>query len=265
MSKKLAATIFNCLIIFLMTTSFAFGQERESDLKNKRITIKVDKQPLGMVFRNLMENYNILIGFEQSILDRNHGEYAFESNLPATAEKTMESTDRRVKITLEVEQEFEAKLHPITVNIENGKLEDVFNQIVEQMENYKWEINDGVINIFPIKGRDKRFENFLGTNVKSFTFEKGKTVKDITSGIIRLPELYRFLKENQLNFNGTRTGAEIRLEAQYGRTIDAEMNFSNLTFRDLLNKITKIKKGGWILKWSGISPRTHGEYIDIDI
>lgn len=264
MNKKLIGVILGCSIIFL-GTFFAFGQERDSDIKNKKVTIKADKQPLGLVFRYLMENYDVPIGFEQSILDRNHNEYDFESNLPARAEKTITNLDEDVEITVEVELNFEAKLHPITINVENGKLEDVFNQIVKQMGNYKWEINDDVVNIFPIKGRDERFEKLLGTNVKNFSFEKGKTVRDITSGIIRLPELYNFLKENKLNFNGIRTGSEIRLDAQYGRIINDGMNFSNLTFRSLLNKITKTKKGAWILKWNGISPRTQGEYIDIDI
>jgi len=30
--------------------------------------------------------------------------------------------------------------------------------------------------------------------------------------------------------------------------LPGEMNFSNLTLKGLLNKITKIKRGGWILK-----------------
>jgi hypothetical protein len=65
-------------------------------------------------------------------------------------------------------------------------------------------------------------------------------------------------------FFGFRGGLGAMKEAQYGRTIDAEMNFSNLTLRELLNKITKMKKGGGQLRW--IRTRDSGrELIDIDI
>ena len=67
MSKKLVIIILYCTTIFLIGTFSAFGQEKETDLKDKQITIKMDKQPLGLVFRYLMENYDVPIGFEQSI------------------------------------------------------------------------------------------------------------------------------------------------------------------------------------------------------
>jgi len=62
-----------------------------------------------------------------------------------------------------------------------------------------------------------------------------------------------------------RTGLDFVIKAQYGRTIDEEMNFSNPTFRELLNKVTKIEKGGWILKWKWVSKSTGKELIDIDV
>ena len=265
MNKKTTIVMLFCMIIYLAGTLSVFGQEKEIDLKDKRISIKMEKQPLGVVFRYLMQNYDIPIGFEESILDRDHSEYDFIVNLPAVAKHKMENSDGSVKITTAAERVFKAGLHPITVNAENETLEEVFNQIVKQMENYKWEINDGVVNIFPIKGRDERFEKLLGLNIKKFTFEKGKTIEDITTNIMLLREFLIYRKENQLVFTGARSGANFVLKAQYGKTIDEGMDFSNLTFRELLNKITKIKRGGWILKWKRMSNTTVEEHIDIDI
>jgi hypothetical protein len=61
-----------------------------------------------------------------------------------------------------------------------------------------------------------------------------------------------------------RVGTNYFIEAQYGRVIDEGMDFSDLTFRDLLNRITKVKRGGWRLRWKGIS-YAGDENIDIDI
>lgn len=263
MKNKLAIGVFYCMVIFLAGSLSIFGQETDK-LKGKQITIKMQNQPLGLVFRYLMENYDIQIGFEQSLLDKDHNEYNFETNLPAIAETKLQSVDGNVEMKLEVQLGFKAEKHPITVNFDNAKLEDVLNQIVRQMDNYEWEINNDVINIFPTQGRFEKFEKLLETKVTNFTLEKGKTVRDITTSIKELPEFYKFIDKNNLVFFGFRSGSVLRINAQYGRTVNAEMNFSNLTFRELLNKITKIKKGGWILRW--IKTRTSGrELIDIDI
>jgi hypothetical protein len=257
---------FHSALLVLVITGLGICQEKQVDLKDTRITIKMENQPLGLVFKYLMETYDIPIGFEESILDRGIPDYFFYANLPGKPENRMQNADGSVKFTTTYRgRVFKAERHPITVNAENERLEEVFNQIVNQMENYKWEINDGVVNIFPIKGRDERFEKLLGINIQRFTFEKGKTIEDITTSIQSLREFLRFMGKNKLVFTGLYTGKDFVLKAQYGRTINTGMDFSNLTFRELLNKITKIKRGSWILKWKWSSNTTGEEYIDIDI
>lgn len=239
------------------------GQEREPDLRDLRITIKMENQPLGAIFRYLMENYDIPIGFEQSTLDRNHSDYRLDTNLPARPRHTSRNA-QGIEFTTTYEGFGKAEIHSITVDVKNGGVDEVFNQIVEQMGNYKWEINDGVINIFPTLTRDERFEKLLDLKIKRFALEKGKTVKDITATIKALPEFKVFMEKKQLHFSGARIGMNFVIKAQYGRMLDKEMDFSDLSFRDLLNKITKVKRGAWALKWLWFTP-TGEEYIDIDI
>ncbi|MDT4968867.1 MAG: hypothetical protein QOJ64_3604 [Acidobacteriota bacterium] len=267
MSKKTAVVTLCCIIIFSFGTSSVLGQKKEIDLKDKRLTIKMELQPLGVVFKYLIENYDIPIGFEESTLDRGHPDFNFYANLPGQPQHSTQTPDGSVKVTFKyVGRVFKAGQHPITLNVENESLKEVFNQIVEQMENYKWKIKDGVVNIFPVKARDERFARLLGMNVRRFTFDKGKTVEDITTNILALPEVEKVLKDNKLIFSGIRYGtATLVLDAQYGRTINVGMDFSNLTFRALLNKITRIKGGGWILKWKWKSKSSSWETIDIDI
>ncbi|HLA96406.1 MAG TPA: hypothetical protein VK612_11850 [Pyrinomonadaceae bacterium] len=262
---KTKAIVFLTIFFLASGTLSVSGQESNGELKGKRITIKMEKRPLGSVLRYLMENYDIPIGFEQSILDRNHNEYDFDTNLPAIGSHRQQNADGSIKMTTTSEAIFKADLHPITLNFENVKLKYVFDRMVEQMENYKWEINNGVINILPFRGRDERFDRLLGLKINKFGLEKGKTVEDITTNITLLPEFRSFIRENKLSFHGFRTGINFVIKAQYGRIVDQQMDFSNLTFRELLNKVTKVKKGGWILKWRYISSTTGKELIDIDI
>jgi hypothetical protein len=265
MNIKRYIVVLCCITIYLVGTSSVFGQEGRTSLKDKRVTIRMEAQPLGEVFRYLTQNYDIPIGFEESVLDRGRSDYAFETNGPSVAQLKMRSTDGRITLTDTGQRGFKADIHSITLYIEDGSVEDVFNEIVRQMENYKWEINDEVVNIFPVKGRDERFERLLGMRIKRFTLEEGKTVEDITKTIRSLPEFVSFMQANKLHFNGFRPGSDFIVQAQYGRVIREKMDFSDLTFRDLLNRITKVKRGGWRLKWKWISASTGEEHIDIDI
>jgi hypothetical protein len=44
-----------------------------------------------------------------------------------------------------------------------------------------------------------------------------------------------------------------------------EMHYQGLSLRQILNKTTYNKGGGWVLRWIGISSETGNEQIDLDI
>jgi hypothetical protein len=115
------------LPIFLAV--FSCAQDPGTALKDRKVTVQFDKQPLGMIFQKLMEEYDLSIGFEQSVLDREHRDYSFSPNLPAIGRipKTAEGS-----VSVEFERLFEAGDHPITVNVVNGTLSQVLDQIVDQ-------------------------------------------------------------------------------------------------------------------------------------
>ncbi len=251
------------LLLILGVSSEVLSQGKSLNLKNQRITIKAEKIHFGTVLGYLKEVYDIPIGFEQSVIDRKTVGWRFSVNSPGISYYPLENVDGVIKFP--VNSRFEPPLQPITLDAENERLEDVLNQIIKQITNYKWKINDGVVNIYPIKGRDDRFEKLLNLKIKNFTFEKGDPIWKITTNIKSLPEFSTFTAENNLRFNGARSGPEGAVQKMYDRKLNESMNFSNLTFRDLLNKITKIKRGAWILKWRFLSTKTGEEFIDIDI
>ncbi len=268
--KKLAFDTLNFLTILVIVTFCVFGQQKVSGLKDKKITLIADKEPLGVVFRQLMQTYNLAIGFEESILDQEHNDYMFETNLKyidneksRTANGSLSTPQSKMKpqISTMIQRSFIVKENFITVNAENESLEAVLNIIIGQMENYEWEINDEVINIFPIKGRDKRLQKLLESNINQFTISKGMKLKEIRNKLFALPEFKLFSSENTIYVNYSRV-------LYFGiseRELPAEIIFSNLSFRDLLNKISKVKRGGWILKIFRDQNSKVKEYIDLNI
>ena len=189
-------------ILLFAGSIYVSGQDDSSELlKNKKITIKMDKQPLGKVFRHLMLDYDIPIGFEESTFDLNHNDYEFETILPVllkrhNSENKETNPLNEGSISIKVEPGFEVKENWITVNAENSPLEQVLDSIVEQMKNYKWEINDEVVNIIPVQGRDSRYEKLLNLEIKEYAVSKDRNFGAIRNKIFKLPEVRNFLLRN---------------------------------------------------------------------
>lgn len=251
MRKKITNIILSCAITLFGGMFIVYGQEKSPELKvNKRITIKKENKPLDEILYYLIVKYDIAIGFEESTLDRDHDDYEFTTNLPFVNASGIRIAGGVTPI----------ERHWLTVNVEDGTLTEVLNIIVGQMRNYKWEINDDVINIFPISGRDERYEKLLALNIGNFKIESRKPIFLIRDNLFALPEVVKFLNENKIYSTTNRENFDF-----VDRKLPTELNFSNVTFRDLLNKITKVKRGGWILKQSDISNSKEKEYIDIEI
>ena len=104
----------------------------------------------------LINKYDIAIGFEESSLDRTHRRYYFETNIPTDELKAEYSGD---KVMVGSMPPFSENL--ISVDFKDAKLSEVLDCIVKQMANYKWEINDQVVNITPVNGRDLRLKELL--------------------------------------------------------------------------------------------------------
>lgn len=90
--------------------------------------------------------------------------------------------------------------------------------------------------------------------------KKNSRIHRIRHELLKLPEVVAFLKTNGLH------SSDIHQEFNFTtRKLPDEMNFSDLTLRELLNNITTVKKGGWILKMSDVVGSKEIEYIDFII
>ncbi len=175
------------------------GQDKPNEVRDIRITIKMNEKPIYCIFRHLFYEYDISIGFEESTLDKDHADYRFQTNVRPPEKKDKVHIGNRMGVCSEIENETEVENHLISLNMENARVEDVFNEIVKQMQNYDWAINNEVINIFPKKGRNPFFEKLLNLKVRKFRVSKGQEVSVIRDSMVfSLPEFRTFVAENNL-------------------------------------------------------------------
>lgn len=265
MSFKVNQYWFYIAFVFLaVTANQTWGQEKEISLKDKRVSIHRENASLGTVFRDLIERYDVPIGFEESTLDAQHSDYLFEVNIAFEGNmcRVISSSGRERKCE---QIEFKAKEIKFTISADNEPLENVLNQIVLQMKHYKWEINDGVVNIFPMIGRDPRFENLMNVKVKSFINRNGigtesKKIGYIQGNVLMTPEIIEYLRENNLGLTTSHNFSPNR-----GRELPCDLKYSNVTFKELLNKITKCKRGGWIIKRNDFLERDSIDALQLEI
>lgn len=227
-----------------------YGQAPRSSLKDKQISLKLVNRPLFDAFIRLIYDYDIAIGFEQSLLDDKHDDYFFQTNVPFGESETLTVNGRKTNIG---GMRPAISNHLITLEFENARLEDVLNEIVRQMKNYDWVIEDDIVNIFPIRGRDSNLENLLKINVQQFLVPKGVEVGNIEGFIIyTVPEFKTFFAKYGLTYHSFKP-----LPWFDDRPLPEKLGFTNLSFKELLNSITRSKRGGWILR--SFTRETNGE------
>lgn len=258
MTRSKSAFIFLKSVIVLLVLCFcAFGQEKAVDLKDRRITIHQQKAPLGDIFNELIDKYDVAIGFEDSTLDNDHTDYYFWTAKPYKLE---EITYPNGKYSINLNGKFPIKKYWFTLDVDNQRLEDVLNKLVPQLNNYEWEINDDVVNIFPVKGGDERYQALLETNITKFFFAKDEPIHRMRERVFNLPEVKNYLEKNNLFTSQYRNFMQWR-----DKKLGIDLTFSDITLRELLNKITKAKRGGWLLKQDMYLSQPGKEIIEIDI
>ncbi len=221
--RRLIAAVVPILLIWATAAGQMTGG---TDPKDLRVNLSLSEKPLGIVFRTLIKEYDVRIGFEKSALDNNHDDYVFERNLflapnfPAT--------------------------RLISVSVENAPLATALDIICKQLKNYEWKFTDGVVNFIPNNGREKHLEALMDLKIREFKVTKGTQIQMVTNNLLTRPEVLAFKNENQLILSNNVVGwsAANRIPVEFDAT------YTDLTFRELLNKITAGKKGGWLAQRS---------------
>jgi len=253
MLGKYVSIIIGCMILTTSCSLNVLAQDKGGSSVDKRITIKMTKKSLYTVFYRLIQKHDVAIGFEESILDRDHRHYYFETNVMTNEQKAEWGTDGDISPVQDCDEPL------INVDFKDTRLEVVMDSIVKQLEHYDWEMNNGVVNIFPIRGRDPRLKKLMDIKVSDFAVGMGDQVGSAQAYIMLfLPEFKSFIAEHKLKARTDRPGSILG-----SRILPDGMRFQNMTFKELLNAITKSKRGGWKLQIKNVKGETTKEFIEI--
>jgi hypothetical protein len=244
----LSVAILLCLLIG--GTHDASAHVNKSPLRERRVTLQLANQPLNEVFARLTIDYDVPIGFEESVLDIGHGAYRFETDVPFEGDQRIRWSDD-LYFRSDAGGRPVVRDHLISVDYRNARLEEVLNDIVVQMKNYTWDIDDDVVNIFPLRERNPVLEKLMDVKVAKFSASDGTTIEWLPVMLRKLPEFQAYRSEHDLN-------QDITQYTSFRERELPEMEFVDLTFKQLLNSILRVKRGAWIVRTTqrGVAGRT---------
>ena len=130
------------------------------------------------------------------------------------------------------------------VHLESGTLKEIMNSLIKQEPNFAWEVQDGVVNVYPVRARDGILQAFLETRFKSFSAKKETGRKQIAETIYRAGEINAFLNSRKIKltvFN--------RNDLYVADAIE-DLNVSDTNLRNLLNRIVKDRSDSnqWLIQ-----------------
>lgn len=196
------------LVFVLCVSSLCVGQA--TDMTTTKVKLQLQNVRVDTVLVELAVQYEVSIGFERSDLDR-----------PETR-LSVDETQTTVK--------------------------DLLDHIVKEVSLYKWELQDGVINIVPVRGRNHLLEEFLRLNVKEFKGKGDMSKFNLRNRILDLPEVELFLQVNNLR-------TQRLSDYPYRPSIyanDADLSISGTEVLGILNNIiAKSEYNLWTLSHDG--------------
>jgi hypothetical protein len=122
------------------------------------------------------------------------------------------------------------------INLKKGTLTELLDQFTRHHTQYSWELNDGVVNIFPKDGyREFVLAEILKARVNEFSIKKKTSCWEFVDSLLATSEVQNVLKthgmaQSGLNFSGAyfpQLGAQFRFEA------------TNSTLKRILNTVVK--------------------------
>ena len=122
------------------------------------------------------------------------------------------------------------------VELKEGTLADLMDQLVTQNPRYDWLIDNGVVNLFPRdKYRDKFLNELLNVRIGKFAIKKNTDCWTLQKDLVEIPEVREMMEAYAMHPVGTNfTGFHI---PQLGRNFS--LDTSNTTLKTLLNRIVK--------------------------
>ncbi len=192
------------LVMFLGASNFYYAQKSAVVSKDGKLAVmqlenvQIEAQSIGRLFSKLSLFYNIPIGLETALNDDEFATY--------------------------------------NIDFKKGTLSDLLTQFVSQHNYYIWEIQDGVVYIFPKNNyRDVLLSELLETKISSFSVKEETSCWMFVESLVDTLEIESVLKANGTTYRERNfSGAYI---PQVGRNFTLDV--SNTALKSILNKVVK--------------------------
>lgn len=213
------------IIVVLVTSQLSVAAQATNDvLLERRIDTCFTNAEMLEVLNHLALDYKVPIGIE------------WATNYDETVQKKMYLDNGSIK------------WKPGEINTTAGSLEDVLDELIRLDPTYRWEMMDGVINIYPIHLRDDFVRDLLNTKIKYFSLAVNDEKFKIRDAIFDLTEIQTATKRARVellrrSYSYKRSGGD---EASHTR------QFENISLRSILNATVRFTENKiWVIKRVG--------------
>ncbi len=204
----------------------------DEEIKALRVTIAAGKRPLGAILYGIAYQTGVPVGLEIGNPDLQPN-YHFNPHLSVGDG----SKPGQIVVSDQSPDQYRSAKELFMVSADNARLDNFLDDLVEKLDEFTWEINDGVVNIRPKGKRDPAVETFLNTKISRFWFPAGVQIGKFFDTIRDLPEF------KKSRFIITTAGGTFG----YGRrfTLTEPVSLTDVTVRELLNRLAKLNQCGW--------------------
>lgn len=135
------------------------------------------------------------------------------------------------------------------IRVHGGTLREILNSVVSQYPDYKWEVVDGVINVYPIRNRDRLLNELLSAPIDDIGKRERLEPSELLDLILLSDSVSRILTTNQA---AVFRADPLNLLIVANNTVVDSFLANNTTVRGALNKFV-LRSGQkiWIVEETG--------------
>lgn len=153
----------------------------------------------------------------------------------------------RAPVGLGIAQDEDMGAATYQLNLKKGKLSDLLTQFVTEHDRYTWQIDGGVVSIFPKDGhRDPLLRELLATEVSNFSVKEKTDCQTFAQSLLNAPEVKKTLEGYALTYDTGRFGGFYI--QQLGQSFS--LNLSNVQLKEILDRVVKESPVAktWVIK-----------------
>jgi hypothetical protein len=142
----------------------------------------------------------------------------------------------RAPVGLGIAQDEDVGEAAYQLNLKKGKLSDLLTQFVTEHDRYTWQIDDGVVSIFPKDGhRDPLLRELLAIRVSNLSVKEKTDCQTFAQSLLNAPEVKKTLEGYALTYDTGRFGGFYI--QQLGQSFS--LNISNVPLKEVLDSVVK--------------------------